>query len=71
MGFLLSPSTADPWSSVAVTGCKERFGDNAHCSVKFWYLGKWSPSVIDVPNTKGGKVPLPYLTLCYKVKVTL
>jgi len=27
--------------------------------VKFWYLGNWSPSVIDVPITKGGKVPLP------------
>jgi hypothetical protein len=39
--------------------------------VEFWYLEKWSPSVIDVPNTKGGKVPLPHFTLCYKVKVTL
>jgi hypothetical protein len=39
--------------------------------VKFWYLGKWSPSVIDVPNTKRGKVPLPHFTLCYKVKATL
>ena len=42
-----------------------------HIIVKFWYLGKWSPSVIDLPNNEGGKVPIPHFTLCYKLKVNL
>jgi len=34
MGFLLFLSTVeDPWSLVAVIGCKEKFGDHAPCSI--------------------------------------
>jgi hypothetical protein len=47
------------------------FEEQGVWAVEFWYLGKWSPSVIECLTLKGEKVTLTHFTLCYKVKVTL
>jgi hypothetical protein len=58
----------EPRSLVTSKSIQHPSSEEGLTVVEFWYLGKWSPSVIDVSNTKGGKVPLPHFTLCYKVK---